>query len=324
MSPRGAILALSIATAISASALALLAPPWTSITLLVIASLSSILLNHGYARSLATKRRPQARVVLDRLVAIEIGVAFIPSLAIAGLLQAGIAPGIELNPIWAAIVGVVAGLMTICFLSSLIDWYYVLPRRDGLIGEPPCKAPGQGLWARVTWFWLLHRFAAAVATIGGVYAIAICLGIWLYQRFPDVSGGVGGIPVLVGIVTFFGSSYLRYIGQVWQLLFTPSASMGEFLETRVEGHPLSGFVLNMAIERVDLLKQNDILTHASHADIAKYCHHNSGAALCATECVRGNAEESGKAPTGGHGGCLFETEERYLEASLERSRVFVF
>lgn len=254
----------------------------------------------------------------------EIAGAFALPLVIAGLLETNVIPSVEVDPIWAVIVGVATGVMAGCFLSSLVDWYYVLPRRDGLVGPPPCKAPQEERWQRVTWFWFLHRFAAAVATIAGVYAIAICLGIWLYQHYPEVSGGVGGVPVLIGVVTFFGRSYLRYIAQVWQRLLSPSASLGEHLETRVEGHPLSGYAFNVAIERVDLLRRDDALTHASHADIAKYCHHDSLSALCEEKCVRGNTAVTGKAPTGGHGGCLLDTEEAALEDAVGGPRVFVF
>jgi len=252
----------------------------------------------------------------------EVFAAFTPPLVAAVLVEADVVSQIHVDPLWAVMVGMTTGVMVVCFISSLVDWYYVLPRRDGLVGSPPCRAPEEERWRRVTWFWFLHRFVAAVATIGGVYVIAICLGIWLYLRYPEVSGGAGGVPVLVGVVTFFGRSYLRYIGQVWQRLISSSAGLGEHLETRVEGHPLSGYVLNVSIEQVDLLKENDTLTHASHRDIAKSCHHNNRTALCRKRCVRGNADHLSKPPSGGHGGCLFETAEQHLEPR-SGSRLFV-
>lgn len=325
MSPRGAVLGLAIASAISISAIAILAPLAIALSLIGSGLAASTLLNNGYARGLATTRRPRSRVPLDRLVTLEAAAAFVLPLIVASLLEADVIEPIRVEPLLAASVSVVAGVMTVCFLSSLIDWYYVLPRRDGLIGEPPCRAPQQTRWQRVTWFWFLHRFVAAVATIGGVYAIAICLGLWLYDRYPDFAGGIGGpVPILAGVVTFFGRSYLRDIGHVWRLLFSPSAALGEHLETKEEGQSVSGYVLNVSIERVDLLHGDDVLTHASHGAIAKNCRHDSRASLCQGKCVRGNADATGKAPTGGHGGCLFETEERFLEDPVRRPRVFVF
>jgi hypothetical protein len=317
------VLGLSIASSASLSASVLLTPVWVAIALLGLGAICSLLLNHGYARSLGASRRPLSRIPLDRLVATEIASAFALPLVVAGLVEAGVFDAIRVDPLLAVTVGVIAGVMVTCFLSGLVDWYYVLPRRDGLVGPPPCKAPHEDRWHRVTWFWFLHRFVAAVATLGGVYAIAICLGLWIIRRYPQISGDVGGaVPVLIGVVTFFGRSYLRYIGQVWQRLYSPSAALGEHMETKVEVHPLSGYVFNVSIERVDLLKESDVLTHASHADIAKHCQYNSRTSLCQVKCVRGNADATGKAPTGGHGGCLYETGERHLEGPV-RTRAFV-
>ncbi|MDQ3725122.1 MAG: hypothetical protein M3335_04400 [Actinomycetota bacterium] len=324
MSPRGAVLALSIASSLTLSALTLLAPV-VALSLIALGVVGSVLLNHGYARALGSTRRPLSRAPLDRLVAVEVALAFAPPLAVLALLEAGVLGGFEVDALWAASVGVTAGVMTVCFLSSLVDWYYVLPRRDGLVGSPPCRAPEENRWKRVTWFWFLHRLVAAAATIGGVYAIAICLGLWLNERYPDFSGGVGGtVAVLFAVVSYFARSYLAHIGHVWQRLYSPGAAMGEHLETTVAGRSVTGYVFNVSIERVDLLRQNDVLTHASHEALATHCDHNHRTALCAKECVRGNAEVTGNPPTGGHGGCLFGTEEKHLEKALGRGRLFVF
>jgi len=221
------------------------------------------------------------------------------------------------------VAAVLSGVMVICFLSSLVDWYYVLPRRDGLIGPPPCKAPEESRWQRVTWFWSVHRLIAAMAVIGSVYGLAVGVGLWLNSRNPELSNGIGGtVAVLLAVVTFFGRRYLAYIAHVWHELFSPSPALGEHLETKVEGEPISGYVFNVSIERFDLLNEDDVITHVSHGDVAKQCHHDTNTTLCREKCVRGNADAKGRPPTGGHGGCLYETEERYLEAD-PGARAFV-
>lgn len=324
MSPRGAVLGLSIATAITLSITALLASMWLVVALIGVGLVCSLLLNHGYARGLRASRRPLSRVPLDRLVALEIVGAFIPPKIAFVLVEAGVAPTVDVELIWTVIVATIAGVMVVCFLSSLVDWYYVLPRRDGLMGPPPCKAPRQNRWQRVTWFWSAHRLIAALAVIGSVYGIAIGVGLWLNSRNPELSSGIGGtVAVLLTIVTFFGRRYLGHIAHVWQELYSSSPALGEHLETRVEGEPISGYVLNVSIERFDLLQENDSLTHVSHGDVATQCNHHSNTPLCREKCVRGNADATGKAPSGGHGGCLYETEERYLEEK-SASRVLVF
>jgi hypothetical protein len=314
LSPRGALLGLSIAGAITLSITALLASQWVLVSLTGVGLLSSILLNNAYARALKSSRRPMSRVALDRLVALEILGAFVPPVVVFGLSEAGAIPDISVDLLWAVIAATVAGVMVTCFLSSLVDWYYVLPRRDGLIGPPPCKAPRESRWQRVTWFWSAHRFAAAVAVIASVYGIAIAVGLWLNNRNPELSSGIGGtVAGLLALVTFFGRKYLAHIRHIWNELYSPSPALGEYLETKVEGESVSGYVLNVSIERLDLLKENDTLTHVSHGDIAKRCQHNGSTALCRERCIRGNADATGRPPSGGHGGCLYETEERFLE-----------
>lgn len=324
MSPRGAVLGLSVAAAVALSITALLASLLVVVGLIGVGLASSVLLNHGYARSLRASRRPLSRVPLDRLVALEILGAFTPPILVFGLLEAGVAPAVDVEPIWALVAATISGVMVVCFLSSLVDWYYVLPRRDGLVGPPPCKAPRQNRWQRVTWFWSVHRLAAAMVVVGSVYGLAIGVGFWLNGRYPDLSNGIGGsAALLLAIVTFFGRKYLGHVIQGFLELFSSSPALGEHVETKVEGESVSGYLLNVSIERFDLLNENDSLTHVSHADIAKHCHHHSNTPLCRERCVRGNADATGRTPSGGHGGCLYETKEQYLEEK-PASRVLVF
>lgn len=314
MSPRGALLGLSIASAVALSVTTLLASRWVMVPLIGSGLICSVLLNHGYARALESSRRPLSRVPLDRLVALEVASAFFPPLVAFGLVEDGLIPSLEIGAMWTVVAAVMAGVIVVCFLSSLVDWYFVLPRRDGLVGPPPCKAPRESRWQRVTWFWSVHRLVAALAVVGGAYGIAVTVGLWLNDRNPELSNGIGGtVTVLLAMVTFFGRKYLAHIRHVAHELFSPSPALGERIETRLDKEPVSGYVLNVAIERFDLLNEDDALTHVSHADVANHCRHDSNTALCRERCIRGNADTTGRAPTGGHGGCLYETEERYLE-----------
>jgi hypothetical protein len=262
------------------------------------------------------------RTGLDRLVAVEVLCAFAAPLAVA---IAAAAEGLRvgLDPRLSVTVAVAAAVAAVCFVSSLVDWYYVLPRRDGLIGNPPCRSPGDSRWARVTWFWFLHRFVAAVATIGGVYAIAICLGLLLYDRYPAVVSGAGGITVILAVITFFARSYLQDILAVWRLLLGPTLALGEHLTARLDQQYVSGFVLNIAIDRVDLINGNDKLAHVPIAFFASGSDRDSKRSLCGGNCVRGVATANGKAPTGGHGGCLADTPGPDREPPRPRPRLLV-
>ena len=315
------MLGLAIATALSTSVLALVAPVSIAIVLAVVGLLASLLLNHGYARALGKTARPLARVPFDRLVGAELLGAFLTPIVVGIAFTDRL--HLAVDPRIAVIVGVFALVMAVCLVSSLVDWYYVLPRRDGLIGLPPCLSPEDGRWQRVTWFWLLHRFVAAVATIGGVYAIALCLGLWLNARYPDVLSAAGGIAVILGVITYFARSYLQNIRQVWQRLFGLTFALGEHLTARTEGQYVSGYVLNAAIDRVDLINRNDKLSHVPIAAFGAYGDRDTKRHLCGSACVRGTPAETGKAPVGGHGSCLARVGAAEREPVRGRQRWLV-
>ncbi len=46
------------------------------------------------------------------------------------------------------------------YLSSLVDWFLVLPKISGVSCPAPCERPGKQRWAGVTGLWCFHRGAA--------------------------------------------------------------------------------------------------------------------------------------------------------------------
>lgn len=134
-----------------------------------VASLSILLclfaagLSVKYARDLrgaSAVTRPRKRARGDTLVAAEV---LVPSLVCAilamdppstGLMEFGWA-----EPLSIAVL-MMAALATMILGSSLVDWLYVLPRRDGVVWEPPCMSSGEDRWRRVTKTWVRHRLVA--------------------------------------------------------------------------------------------------------------------------------------------------------------------
>jgi hypothetical protein len=57
------------------------------------------------------------------------------------------------NSAFVVCVTIVAGIGWVNYASSLIDWYYVLPRVDGLVREPPCRTSQDVMWFKVTRIW---------------------------------------------------------------------------------------------------------------------------------------------------------------------------
>jgi hypothetical protein len=59
----------------------------------------------------------------------------------------------------ALIVGVTVASCAV-YVSSLVDWYWILPKVSGMIGLAPCERAGGERFAAVTKMWFFHRAAA--------------------------------------------------------------------------------------------------------------------------------------------------------------------
>ncbi|MEO7895581.1 MAG: hypothetical protein ABIR57_15345 [Aeromicrobium sp.] len=143
----------------------------------------------------------------DNLVAAEVLWVAIAPLTLLGLRHEGILSSWG-ESIWVTNIGILfvglSTLLTIVFVSSLIDWFYVRPRRDGLVCLPPCWEPANERWYRVTRTWIRHRMIAdlAFATFFPVTGIAIIFSLGSEGSVGSwVSRVVGFIFTLCGLAT---------------------------------------------------------------------------------------------------------------------------
>lgn len=79
------------------------------------------------------------------------------------------------------------------WLSSLIDWYWILPRLAGIGGVPPCQDTHADTWNSVTQVWLYHRAIATLLFIGGIAAI---------PGYLSLAAANHTLAVVLGVVTF--------------------------------------------------------------------------------------------------------------------------
>ena len=92
--------------------------------------------------------------------------------------------------------------LTAVFCSSLVDWYWILPRIGGIGGPAPCEDPGGEQWKYPTAIWLFHRGAATtlvVAVIAGVpiYLIAQAHDPGTAAVLAAVAAALGGAVALI-------------------------------------------------------------------------------------------------------------------------------
>jgi len=129
-------------------------------------------LNMTYARALDGRRPSPKRRRRDRRIRRQVLVA-----AAAGLVAAVAGPLLESlwlwhdRKLWTIAFGALGVLAWTIYASSLIDWYYVRPRIDGIVGEgPPCRTSGEPTWGNVTRLWHFHR---GVADFVGILTLIV-------------------------------------------------------------------------------------------------------------------------------------------------------
>lgn len=96
------------------------------------------------------------------------------------------------------------------YLSSLVDWYIILPRISGLLGPRPCRDRDErfvafpSTWRSTTQWWYIHRIASALLLRFGLsLAVVIAIGESLGVPFgADVVAGalVGGFATYIAAV----------------------------------------------------------------------------------------------------------------------------
>jgi hypothetical protein len=211
-------------------------------------------LNALYARALGRRPRRAERMAGDRAMArLAIGVVGVLVLGLALRLAGDLRLTSSTPAAWG--LQLVALFYAAKYNSSLIDWFYIRPRRDGVVCPPPCRSSGDERWTAVTRNWYRHRalviFVCCAAGMGavGFFAVAIV------GREPDVTGAAiaGTFFVAAGAAGTFLDRFdasLREAGFVWAhcARSAPDHALGDRL-VRPED-PVGSFLRDVAVEAV--------------------------------------------------------------------------
>lgn len=158
---------------------------------------------------------PQHRERLDLIVAGDVRAALaVGAVAAAFMLVLSVQrPDLGIAPISAVLLGVTAAII---LLSSLVDWYVILPRISGLLGTRPCREPDTDFrrrpqtWREVTRWWYIHRIIAALALRFGL-SFAISLTVAQHLDIPY------GASIVAGAAVGFLASYVAAVRKAaWQ------------------------------------------------------------------------------------------------------------
>ena len=228
--------------------------PLATVWLAGIGLCAATALNASYARALGRRGRSKRRMHGDRRVAVHVASGLmLPFLAGVTAAALGHNPHLALwgftHTEFTALLVAAGALIVAVFVSSLVDWYYVRPRIDGLVCVPPCRAAAseKGPWKRVTRRWYLHRGLATLAYIAFAIAIAVIVMIMLVREDPAAAGVTGGVSGIAGLLLIFAGSYRSSLPTVARWVLSPAFVLGDDLEYEGYGGKKRGYVLHLAV-----------------------------------------------------------------------------
>lgn len=262
----------------------------------------TLALNAAYAHALGRQGRTRRRMIGDRQVAL-----YAASGLVLPLLAALVALITDHDPhtsAWAftseeisALLFAAAALFAVVLASSLIDWYYVRPRIDGVVGEPPCRSADWGARKRLTRRWYLHRGLATLAFFGFVVVVALVVMLMLVREHPTAAGVVGGVGGLASLLLIFSSTYRVEIPIVAKWVLSPAFALGDDLSYEAHKWRGRGYVLHVAVPVVKLVPLDEQgqrtqvpFVERKNSDLAAADLESRQTVACSKDCVKLNRE----------------------------------
>lgn len=220
---------------------------WLAVALIVYASLldSSYLVRRRRRAMLALPHRRQ----LDKVVRYQWLCIGILGLTIGLVFEATDFLPLENASILvhSIIFGAVVAI-SVVYASSLIDWYWVLPRVSGIVSPPPCVRVGGKYYDGVTKVWYLHR---ATATALFTFVLA---GVPAYAAGEATNGTNSTVLTLVGAALAIGYNTVNSgTLHAFSEFLSPVVSVGGFVSLRrkiQDAEPQDAYVVDVAIQGI--------------------------------------------------------------------------
>lgn len=142
------------------------------------------------------------------------------------------------------------------FISSLIDWYWILPRLSGLGGySAPCEDSGSEQWSSITSIWYFHRalataLVAAVATGIPVYMTSITNDGSKHAAWDIAAFAVAGLAGL----------FSRHSLRAGYYAFNPPVHIGDVVRIRLDRYdfePHDVYIVDVALQGSKFKELND-------------------------------------------------------------------
>jgi hypothetical protein len=315
MSPDPYVRGQALALAAALVAAAVLGSPIAALVCTAVAALGAWILRARYRGDLLAagiERVPRHRKALDLMVRgnVRLAVAIGTVSAMVVLIFTSHRPDLGLAPISAVILAVTAAAV---FLSSLVDWYVILPRVSGLLGIRPCREPDSDFprrpetWREVTRWWYIHRIVAAVVLRFGL-AFAISLTVSRYTAIPHGAGIVAGAAV---------GGFASYMAAAWDAFWQAghlTLMVGRTVQRReIDRVPRTIAIFGRAVQLPFLTRgiAGSVLPREYVYDVA----------LEAVQLAPAEPREQGQPPRNGGGAVLYERDPaKLLVKDIDASR----
>ncbi len=248
----GTVLGLSVAACLLLCALVALGQSGFVLALAIVGAAWALVLNHAYARKLGAQARTPRRMAGDRAIARQMLLSYLaPGVVAVVLLASGWDVATGVGPLSEAevqaLVGVVGVTVVAWLASSHVDWYYIRPRIDGVVGEPPCRSSRDTKWKGVTRKWYLHRTAASLTTMLAVGAIALIVTLVLGREWPSAVSEVGGFAAIFSVGIWMMRDEIRSASPTSRSIRTPRHWVGDDLKYETDMWKHRGYVLHVAV-----------------------------------------------------------------------------
>jgi hypothetical protein len=188
------------------------------------------------------------------------------------------------------------------FVSTLVDWFYVIPllRESNDEERMLCRSSMASQWGTVTKVWLFHRLGAILGFVLGLVAAVTLLAVKLIH-FNSVAGGA-----IAALTTIIAGYYLTRAGAVIAFAVRPAFHVGDKIQLMSDNEverDRTYFVVDVAMEGARLLEvqgPHDVVPDQLDSwrehdrildflDAAKVVWRRRVFEPCAGECKRVNA-----------------------------------
>jgi hypothetical protein len=217
MSPDPYVRGQALALALALIVVSILGSPVAGLACTAVVALTSWVLHARYLgdlRAANVKMAPERRKALDVMVVGNVRLVILSGvISGVGMLFAFERPDLGIAPISTVILALTAAVI---LLSSLVDWFIILPRMSGLLGVRPCREPDTDFprrpetWREVTRWWYIHRIIAALVLRFGL-SFAVTLTVAHHIAVPHGSGLVAG-----AVAGSFAAYIAAVPAAVWQ------------------------------------------------------------------------------------------------------------